>query len=223
MPLTRLDLSGSLCIEEGCSKIVFNDTTGSVDAACADDVNELGYGLVGGIASTDVTGVILNVYYPGVSTPFIFTFIVATGTITSCILTDLNGNDTDITADLVSTDFPLVDFQTNLAAYGVDFPETNDGIIEWDYTISGEVDREVFSYTTSGGQLIDCKAKCCIEKSYLDIDANCDCSNNKIDAIIKSEIFFSAAHYAVHVGQEDKSNNLIKAALDVCTTNCKTC
>lgn len=223
MPLTRLDLSGSICIEDGCSKVIFNDTTGSVGAACAEDENALGYGLTGGIIADDVTGVVLNVYYPDMTTPFIFTFVVASSVITSCILTDLNGNDTDITADLVSTAFPLVDFQVNLAAYGVTFPETSDGIIEWDYTISGTSDDETFSYTTSGGQLIDCTAKCCIEKSYLDIDTDCNCLSDKLDSIIKSEIFFNAAHYAIHVGQDIKSNDFIKLANDICKTNCKTC
>lgn len=223
MPLTRLDLSGSICIEDGCSKVIFNDTTGSVDAVCAEDVNELGYGLVGGITAGDVTGIVLNVYYPGITTPYKFTFVVAASVITSCVLTDLNGNDTDITADLVSTAFPLADFQVNLDAYGVTFPETSDGIIKWDYTISGVSGIEAFSYTTSGGQLIDCTAKCCIEKSYLDIDTNCNCLSDKLDSIIKSEIFFNAAHYAIHIGQETKSDNFIKLAGDICKTNCKTC
>lgn len=221
MALLRLDLSGCLSTEEGCSKLLFNDTTGSLGAACADDENPLGYGMVGGITSAMVTKAILNVYYASSTVPFVFTFTVASNVITAATLTDINGNVTDILADLSSTAFPLVDFYVNDADYGVTFPELNDGIYNFDYTISGlDTSGDSFIYTTSGGNLVDCKVDCCIENKYKDLDVNCDCFNNKKDYIIMSEIFLSAARFSVNIGHDTKVQGFLNKATELCNQNC---
>lgn len=221
--LTRIDLSGCLEIEDGCSKLLFSDDTGFKTSECADDQNDLGYGLTGGIALNDVTEAILNVYFVGQTVPFTFTFTIASAVITACILTDLNGNDTDITADLESTVFPLTDFQINLEAYGVTFPELTDGIITWDYTISGISSSLSFEYTTSGGGLSTCNTDCCIEKKYLAIDTECECLEDKLDSIIMSEIFLNGAKFAINVGQDSKADAMIAKAKEICDDNCQTC
>jgi hypothetical protein len=223
MALTRVDLSGSICVEDACSKLIFNDDTGFLVSECADDQNDLGYGLAGGIALNDVTEAILNVYYPSLTTPFKFTFAITNHVITECILTDLNGNDTDITADLESTVFPLTDFQVNLEAYSVTFPELTDGIIEWDYTISGVSGGLSFSYTTSSGGLSDCDVNCCIENKYLELLTDCGCSDDKIETIKMAEIFANAARLAVNVGQDSKADGFITKANEICNNNCKDC
>lgn len=223
MALTRVDLSGEISIESGCTQILFNDTTGSLVSACNDTQNDLGYGLVGGIASTDVTQAILNVYYPSITTPYIFTFTIASNVITAATLTDLNGTVTSILANLESTVFPLVDFDITLAAYGVTLPELTDGIVNWDYTISGVSASLSFSYTTSDGQLSDCTVDCCIENKYIDLDLNCGCIDDKIKTIIMSEIFLWGARYSMNIGQDDKTDNFITKANDLCNSNCADC
>jgi hypothetical protein len=221
MSLARLDLSAQICVEDGCSKLLFSDTTGSVDAACASDVNELGYGLLGGITSGDVASAVINVYYPLMTSPVKFTFVISANSIVDAIITDLNGNVTNIQSLLTSTVFPFVDFDIS-ADYGVTVPEVTDGLYTWDYTITGN-NPEPFTYTTSGGFTSDCNTDCCIEKSYLEIDANCGCFDEKIKNIIRSEVFLWASRYAINVGQDSKANDLLTKAKETCETNCKDC
>ena len=90
MSLTRIDLKGTLSVETNCTQLIFNDTTGFKVTTCTCDENALGYGLTGGIALDDVTGAVLNVYYPGITTPIIFTFTIVNHVITAATLTDLN-------------------------------------------------------------------------------------------------------------------------------------
>jgi hypothetical protein len=222
MSLVRIDLSGSLAVKEKCTKLLFSDTTGFVSAACAADVDSQGYGLVGGIALNDVTEAILNIYFRDITTPVIFTFTVANAVITAATLTDLNGDVTTITADLDSTVFPLTDFDIT-KDYGVTLPTLVDGVINWEYVISGTSGVEPFDYTTSGGRLVDCNTNCCIAEKYLDIDIDCGCSDDKIKSIIYSEIFLNAARYSVSSGLDTKTNNLIDKAKELCNNNCKTC
>jgi len=221
MALERLDLSAQICVEDSCSKLLFSDTTGSVDAACAADVNEFGYGLVDGITSADVEGAIINVYYPLMTTPVKFTFVIVANEITDATITDLNNVTTNIFSLLTSTVFPFVDFDIS-ADYGVTVPEVTDGLYTWDYTISGTSPEE-FTYTTSGGFTSDCTVDCCIEKSYLEMDSNCGCSEDKVKGIIRSEVFLWASRYAINVGQDSKADNFLTKAKESCETNCKDC
>jgi hypothetical protein len=221
MALERLDLSAQICVEDSCSKLLFNDTTGSIDAACAADVNILGYGLVGGIESTDVEGAVINVYYPLMTNPVKFTFVIASDVITNATITDLNNVVTNIFSLLTSTVFPFVDFDIS-ADYGVTVPEVTDGLYTWDYTITG-TNPETFSYTTSGGFTSDCTTDCCIEKSYLEIDSDCGCFDDRIKTIIRSEVFLWGSRYAMNVGQDSKADELLNKAKENCESNCKDC
>ena len=221
MALERLDLSAQICVEDGCTKLLFNDTTGSVDAACAADINEFGYGLVDGITSADVKGAIINVYYPLMTTPVKFTFVIDSNVIIDATITDLNNVVTNIFSLLTSTVFPFVDFDIS-ADYGVTVPEVTDGLYTWNYTISGTSPEE-FSYTTSGGFTSDCTVDCCIEKSYLEMDSNCGCFEDKVKGIIRSEVFLWASRYAINVGQDSKADNFLTKAKESCETNCKDC
>lgn len=215
----RIDLTGCLTVED-CEQILFSDETGSLVSACVDDQNDLGYGLIGGIALNDVTGAILNIYYPGLTTPFKFTFTIVNAVITVATLTDLNGTVTNITANLESTVFPLTEFDITLAAYGVTLPELTDGIIKWDYTISGTSGVDDFGYVTSGGILNTCDVECCIENKYLELDPTCQCSENKKQIIKEAEFWLAAAKYAINVGQDSKADALLTKAKDVCNSNC---
>lgn len=224
MALTsRIDLTGQICVSDGCKTLKFSDVTGFLVTTCNDEYNANGYGLSGGIALDDVTQAILNVYFTSITTPITFTFTIASHVITACTLTDLNGTVTDITTLLESTAFPLTDFNITLD-YGVTLPELSDGITKWDYTISGlDADNESFSYTTSDEVLITCSADCCVEKSYLEIDANCGCFDNKIKKIISSEVFLQGAKYAMNVGQDSKAESMLAKAKELCEANCTDC
>lgn len=218
----RIDLTGSLCVEEGCTKLKFSDVTGFLVTLCNDEYNALGYGLSGGIALDDVTEAVLNVYFPNMTTPITFTFTIASHVITACTLTDQNGVVTTITTDLDSTVFPLYNFDIT-KDYGVTIPTLSDGIIKWDYTISGLHSGETFYYTTSDESLSDCKLNCCIENKYLNMDVNCGCFEDKTKDIIKSEIFLWGARYSVDSGQNSKAQGFLGKGTEICQSNCKDC
>lgn len=226
MALTkRIDLKGCIEVENGCTQLLFSDVTGFLVTPCADNYNVNGYGLVGGIALDEVTSAQLNIYYPSLIVPVTFDFTIVNHVITNCLFTDLNNTVTDITALLVSTVFPLTDFDTTLAAYNIILPNINDGIIQWDYTINGQTfsDGELFSYTTSDSILSTCEIDCCIANSYEDIDTNCGCSTNKIKNIQMSEFFLNAAKYAMNIGNDSKALGYIAKANELCKGNCKDC
>jgi len=224
MALTeRVDLTGCIKVEKGCSQLLFSDITGFLVTVCNDEYNELGYGLVDGIALDDVTAAQLNVYYPGITTPVTFDFIIATHVITECLFTDLNGTQTDITTLLESTVFPLFEFDITLAAYGVTLPELSDGIVKWDYTISGVSGGLSFSYTTSDEGLSDCSLNCCIENKYVDLDLSCGCFDNKIKDLILSEVMLWGGRYAMNVGQDSKAEGFLAKGQELCESNCTDC
>jgi len=212
MALERIDLSGSICVEKGCTQLLFSDTTGFLVTVCNDEYNEFGYGLVDGIALDDVTSAKLNVYYPAMTTPVTFDFIIASHVITECLFTDINATVTDITALLESTVFPLTNFDITLAAYGVEMPSLADGIIKWDYTISGLSGGVSFSYTTSDEALSSCSVNCCIENKYVELDLNCGCFDAKLKDLILSEVMLKGAKYAMNVCQDSKAEGMLDKA-----------
>ena len=222
-PVERIDLTGCIKVEKGCTQLLFSDITGFLVAVCNDDYNEFGYGLVGGIALNDVTSAQLNVYYPSITTPVTFNFIIASGVITECLFTDINAVVTDVTSLLTSTVFPLTDFDANLAAYSATQPALTDGILSWDYTISGISGGKSFSYTTSDDALVSCSTDCCIENKYVDLDLSCGCFGEKIKDLILSEVLLQGAKYAMNVGQDSKSESFLTKAKEICDSNCKGC
>lgn len=224
MALTeRIDLTGCIEIEKGCTQLLFSDTTGFLVTLCNDEYNEFGYGLTDGIALDDVTSAQLNVYYPSMTTPITFDFIIASHVITECLFTDLNGTVTDITALLESTVFPLTNFDVTLAAYGVTLPEMADGIFKWDYTIGGLSGGLSFSYTTSDEALSSCSVNCCIENKYVEMDLSCGCFDDKLKNLILSEVLLQGAKYAMNVGQDSKAQGMLDKAAEICDSNCTDC
>jgi len=224
MALTeRIDLTGCIKVEKGCTQLLFSDITGFLVTSCNDEYNEFGYGLVDGIALDDVASSQLNVYYPNISTPVTFNFIIASHVITECKHTDLNGTITDITTLLESTVFPLTDFDITLAAYNVIQPILTDGIIKWDYTISGISGGLSFDYTTSDEALVDCSLNCCIENKYVSLGLSCGCFDNKIKDLILSEVMLWGGRYAMNVGQDSKAESFLTKGKEVCDSNCTDC
>lgn len=222
MALVRINLSGDVCVENGCTELNFSDTTGFLVSVCVDDYNINGYGLTGGIALNDVTSAALNVYYPQMTTPILFNFTVVNGVITACTLIDLNLVVHNIYSKLVSLVFPLVNLNIALD-YAVKIPTVVDGLYKWDYTISGLSGGTSFSYTTSDGFISTCTVECCTSKNYLDLDMGCSCSDKAILDIIKQEIFLNGSNYAMNVGMDDKANSFITKAKEICDNKCKDC
>ncbi len=224
MALTeRIDLTGCIEIEKGCTQLLFSDSTGFLVTVCNDEYNEFGYGLVDGIALDDVTSAQLNIYYPSMTTTVTFDFIIASHVITECLFTDLNGTITDITTLLENTTFPLTNFDVTLAAYDVELPEMADGIFKWDYTISGVSGGLSFSYTTSDEVLSTCSVNCCIENKYVDMDLSCGCFDAKLKDLILSEVLLQGAKYAMNVGQDSKAQGMLDKATEICDSNCTDC
>ena len=222
MPLERIDLSGCLEIAKGCTQLLFSDTSGFLVTPCSDEYNEFGYGLVGGITLDDVESAELNIYYPSISTPITFDFIIVNHVITQCLFTDLNGTVTDITLLLESTVFPLTNFDITLDAYNVERPSLSDGIIKWDYTISTSEGIGAV-YTTSGEDLNDCSVNCCIENKYTELDLNCGCFDDKLKDLILSEVLLQGARYAMDTDLSDKSEDMLSKSKEICDSNCKDC
>jgi hypothetical protein len=223
MAIERIDLTGCIEIEKGCTQLLFSDITGFLVTLCNDEYNEFGYGLADGIALDDVASAQLNVYYPSMTTPITFDFIIASHVITECLFTDLNGTVTDITSLLESTVFPLTNFDVTLAAYGVTLPEMADGIFKWDYTISGLSGGLSFSYTTSDEALSSCSVNCCIENKYVEMDLSCGCFDDKLKNLILSEVLLQGAKYAMNVGQDSKAQGMLDKAAEICDSNCTDC
>lgn len=224
MALTeRIDLTGCIKIEKGCTQLLFSDITGFFVTVCDDEYNEFGYGLVDGIALDDVTSAKLNVYYPAMSVPVVFDFIITNHVITECLFTDINATQTNITSLLESTIFPLTDFDTTLATYGVIMPILADGIIKWDYTINGVSRGVSFSYTTSDEALSSCSVDCCIENKYVELDLSCGCFDAKLKDLILSEVLLQGAKYAMNVGQDSKAEAMLAKAKEICDSNCSDC
>ena len=219
MALTRVGLTTETVLSEGCTKITIEDVTGTYNAS----TNPLGYGLPSGIAYSDITSIIINVYYPDVTTPIIYTFTLSASTVTALTVTDLNGVSYDIFADLATLYISGVFNLTGTDAFTL--PTVTDGLFNIDYTIGGieSVTSEEFNYTTNNSFLSTCSVECCITDMYKNLDMCCDCSESSLSKIEKSEIFLSGAKYAVQASQNEKAVCLLNKAKDICEGNCSDC
>ncbi len=219
MSLTRVGLKIETVLSEGCTKLTVEDVTGDYNAS----TNPLGYGLPNGIAYNDVTKITINVYYPSITTPIIYIFTLASGTVTALSVYDLNGTAYDIFADLADLYIDGVFNLTGTDAFTL--PTISDGLFNVEYTISGieSVTSTEFNYTTNSYFLSTCTVDCCITNMYKNLDMCCDCSEGAIDKIQKAEVFLSGAKYAIAVGQNDKAVCLLDKASDICEGNCTDC
>lgn len=219
MALTRVNLTIETVLSEGCTKLTVEDITGDYNAI----TNPLGYGLPNGIASTDITTVTINVYYPGITTPIIYIFTLVSTTVTALSVYDLNGTAYNIFSELADLYVAGVFNLTGTTAFTL--PTIVDGMFNVEYTISGieSVTSEEFSYTTNSYFLSTCSVDCCIANMYKNLDMCCDCSEAALEKIEKSEIFLSGAKYAIAVGQNEKAVCLLDKATEICEGNCTDC
>jgi len=220
MALTRVGLTIETVLSEGCTKITLADVTGTYNAVS----NPLGYGLPNGITATDVSKTTINVYYPSITTPIIYIITYdGAGAPLTFVVYDLNGVAYDIFADYNTL---FVDGTLNLTGTtAFTLPTISDGMFNVEYTIEGieSVTSQEFSYTTNSYFLSTCSVECCITNMYKNLDMCCDCSENALLKIEKSEIFLSGAKYAIAIGQNEKAVCLLDKATELCEGNCTDC
>lgn len=219
MALTRLGLTIETTITEKCTKLTVEDITGAYNVTS----NPLGYGLPNGIALTDVTLIVIDVYYPSITTPITYTMTQVAGTPTALTVTDLNGVIYNIFADIATLYVLGVFNLTGTTAFTL--PTIVDGIFNVVYTISGieSVSGLSFSYTTNSNFLSSCSVNCCIENKYNALDLCCDCSTNEKQNIRDAETYLVGARMAIESGLTSKAQCLLDKATDLCNSNCSDC
>lgn len=214
MPLTRVGLAITLAVNSTCTTMTVTDSTGTYNVT----TNPLGYGLPGGIATTDVTSLVIVVNIEG-GTYFTYTFTIAANVITAATLSISGGTATNIFTNLLSTVFPLTAFDL-WNGYGVTLPTFEDGVIEVDYTISGSAtsgDTAVaFNYTTSSAMLVPCETCCCVQKMALAIDIDCACSDEAMCNFLRASTYLEIAKFNTQIGKTAVAQQALTKAKEIC-------
>ena len=214
MALTRLDLSIELTNTTDCSDITLTDDTGTYPTATE------GYGLPSGITVNNVSSLIITVNLNG-GIYITYTCIVASGVITSCLLSVNGGTGTEIVSLLASTTFPVTDFSLFSTDYGVTLPSLEDGIVEVDYNISGVGSgEEVFNYLTSKSAMLACSVCCCKDKLLLSIDPDCQCSDTKMQTYLRVSTYLEVAAMNMDIGKNDEALTALNKAIQLCDADC---
>lgn len=216
MALTRVGLAIKTVLSEGCKKLTVEDITGTYNVTS----NPLGYGLPNGIIYNDVKTIVINVYYPYITTPIAYTLTLVSGTVTALTVKNLNATVYNIFANLATLYVGGVFNLTGTTAFVL--PTITDGVFDVDFTISGvnAATGESFSYTTNNMSLSTCVTECCINNMYKNMDMCCDCNTDKVES---AELFLSGAKKAINIGQKDKALCLLTKASDICKENCDNC
>ena len=223
MALNRVGLSIEIAKNDKCDALYLEDTTGEYNIT----TNPLGYGLPSGIASNDVTEVIVVLRYSTLGTYITYNFTVALGVIQTATLAIEDGTPVDIYSELPSQVWPFdSDDQFELTGdYGVTLPELEDGVFQVEYTISGSSGNptEEFSYTASEQFVLDCETACCIDKMYADLDPNCGCSDEKQKKADEAYTWLQVARASAELGDTNKAVTALIKAKSICDCNCKGC
>lgn len=216
MALTRLDLSIELTNATDCSDITLTDDTGLYNVT----TNPLGYGLPSGIAVNDVSSLIITVNMGG-GIYITYTCIVASGVITSCLLSINGGTGTQIVSLLASTTFPVTDFSLFSTDYGVTLPTLEDGIVEVDYNILGvSGSGEAFNYLTSASTMLTCSICCCLQTKLLSIDVNCNCSDQAMNDYLRASTYLDVAVMNMDIGKNEQALEALNKAIEICDEDC---
>lgn len=218
MPLTaRVGLACTITINTAGTELNFEDTTGAYNAT----TNADGYGMPGGIATTDVTQFKLALKWNSLAQTITYTFTVSANTITAATLTDLSGTAINIFSQLPSTVFPfvtankfnLVQTWTNVT----EVPAFDDDIYTLDYTASGTGSGTVFSYTTSAHEERIVDACCCVDKLGLEVSVDgCGCDDKATWNYLRGDMYLSLAGISANVGKSENSVKFLQKAQDVC-------
>lgn len=203
--MARPDLSISTEINEACTTMSLWDTT--------DD-----YG-GGTVTINSVTQVVIVVNNKSTGTYFTYTFTVSSGTITAATLSIDGGTATTITSELSSTAWPFIVDVNEFdlwGDYGVTLPEFADGVIQPEYTISGDG----YSYTTSVTEMVTCDICCCVSKMFANLDPSCECSDAATANAIKADTELMIALAAADMGDVTKAVAALAKAQEICDCSC---
>lgn len=217
---TRVGLTITLTVNTTCENITLKDTTGVYDAT----TNPLGYGMPGGIATSDVNTIIIVVNLSG-GVYLTYTFTIVAGNITAATLGISGATPTSILASLSSAVwYTLMSGGFGLFTdYGVTLPTFADGIYEVDYTVKGTSSDTLFNYTTSVTKLVMCDACCCVSKMGVNIDPECNCSEDALWNFLKADAYLQVAKFATQVGNTDRAQLALDKATNLCDCGCSDC
>ena len=211
--------------QTGCFGFTFTDTTGIYNVT----TNPGGYGAPNQESST-INGATISIYAPNSTVPYIITFVVETGNISSAIITNPDGTTDDITTDVVTTQGLSFPFSTDFGSDSLLIDETwiggttDESITDGVYTIVYEVTFEDTSTAnTTVYTLSKCNACCCISKAYANLDSNCGCDDNGLKSVQRADAFLQSAVNAANLGMYTAAQTNVEKALEICNGNCPTC
>ena len=205
MPFTQPNLTIALAEISGCSGLSLTDTTPD-------------YGDSGAPSLSDVETVTAKLTYNTLGSYIEYTFETSSGTITSALLSIQGGTGTDITSSLPSLVWPFTDFDLT-DGYGVSLPTFADDVFTVDYTISGTG----FDYTTTRSKMIACNSKCCLNKKWVAIDPNCECSAESTRNIMYGQSLYYKADVCAELGDVIGAVTALNSLKLFCGDDCGGC
>lgn len=207
--MARPTLAITLTINDECTTIDLADTTANYGG--------------GTVTTASVTSVVVVVRNKSTDTYFTYTFTVSSGTITAATLSLDGGTATNVLSELSSTAWPFITDVNELDLFedrGVTLPDFGDAVYQAEYTISG-TSGAAYSYTTSKMTVRDCDLCECEAGKFVEIDANCECSDSSIKNLMRIQALHQSAIFAAEKGMTAKAvANLVKA-IELC--DCDTC
>ncbi len=218
--MAATNLVPSFEIEEnlGCKQWLFEDTAGVYDVT----LFPLGYGAPN-TESTAITSATISILAYGATIPYIFTFTIASGTITSCTVTAPNGTVTTITTLLTNTVFPFSATYpfviiADWLGFGVSSTFTS-GTFYIEYNVTDGT----YNYTTDCDQVMVCSTACCVRNMDVSTEGCGDCSG-KANRKFLAKMFIDEALWAMENADVEKSQELIVYAQSLCDKeNCNGC
>jgi hypothetical protein len=215
MSVTSPDLSIELAVNSGCTELSLEDTTGIYSTA------PNGYGLPGGPAVNDVTGVAITATYSLLGITLEYVFTVLNGTITAATLSVNGATAVDILSALASTVWPFTTIPFVITDdYGPEMPEFTDDIVSVTYEVSGTVAAEAFSVSTSARVSIDCNTTCCRDKKFINLDPNCGCNPDALIDALYVDALLKQATYSAQYNYTDRAVAALQKATEICDGDC---
>ncbi len=225
MALATLGLSVTLNVNDACDSLTLVDATGAYNAV----TNPTGYGQAGGVLVNSVTKLTAVLNYETAGTYITYVFTILNGAITAATLAIETATPTSIFSALTSTVFPFTTIPFDLGKnWGVTIPEIADGVYSVDYTIEGSALDSLdvstaFSLTTSQQVVIRCDVCLCNAKQFLNIDIDCPCSDESLNAAMRVFGYIQISIQAAEYGNITASVDALNKAIAVCSCECKTC
>jgi len=210
--VTQPNITISLSVNTGCSGISLTDITGNYAVT-----NTGGYGLPSGPAINDVTTVTIDVMYNTLGGSLTYAFTVLNGVIQTATLAIAGGTPTSILGSLPSTAWPFVTPFDLTGDYGITIPTFEDDIFSVTYTVAGTVGITAFSFQTISNLSVSCQTQCCLDKKWIDVDLDKDCS---CDAFY-GQALLNQATYSAQYADLAKAVDSLNKAKALCDCGCQ--